>query len=152
MPASSLHGRRRALFAFFALLTVVVDQATKAFAVAYLAISPLPLLGGLLRLTVARNTGSAFGLPAPSWAITAVSLTACVVVLVWVARSSGLPPARVTALGLILGGAIGNLIDRIRMGAVVDFIDFRVWPVFNVADVALTIGVAVLMLEAIRHR
>jgi signal peptidase II len=55
-------------------------------------------------------------------------------------------------LGLVLGGSLGNLVDRTRTGAVVDFVDLQVWPVFNLADVAITVGVALLMLDIARRR
>jgi signal peptidase II len=152
VPASTGRGRLLLLLSAVAAVTVVLDQTTKAVALAHLESGPIPLLGGIIRLTLARNIGSAFGLPAPAWVTTAVSLIVCVVVLVWVARGGGASLVRAIALGLVLGGAVGNLADRVRAGAVVDFIDLGIWPVFNVADIGLTIGIGLLMLEAIRRR
>ena len=152
MAASTGRGRPLLLFSAVAAVTVVLDQTTKAVALSHLQSGPIPLLGGIIRLSLTRNTGSAFGLPAPAWATAAVSLIVCVVVLVWVARGGGASRLRAIALGLVLGGAVGNLVDRVRAGAVVDFIDLGIWPVFNVADIALTIGIGLLMLEAIRRR
>jgi signal peptidase II len=106
----------------------------------------------VIRLTLTRNAGSAFGLPAPAWVTTAVSAIVCVAILAWAARGAVGPAVRAVALALVLGGAAGNLLDRVRAGAVVDFIDVRIWPVFNVADIALTIGIGLLMIEAIRRR
>jgi signal peptidase II len=163
------------LFCAVAAVTVILDQTTKGIALAHLQSGPIPLLGGVIRLTLTRNTGSAFGLPAPAWVTTAVSVIVSVVILAWVAlrraqrrpvtgpqrrpersrgaaRGAGAPVRRMVALALVLGGAAGNLIDRLCAGAVVDFIDLRIWPVFNVADIALTIGIGLLMLEAIRRR
>lgn len=72
----------------------------------------------------------------------------------WSTLRSGRPQSRwtVLGLGLILGGAAGNLADRARLGAVVDFLDFRVWPVFNVADSCITVGAALVALQLMRKR
>jgi signal peptidase II len=130
-----------------AALVVVLDWLTKRWAIAVLAPrEPIALLGDFLRLTFTRNTGVAFGLLADlrlplGW----VSVLALVFVL-WLALRSGTRDrVRATALGLILGGAVGNLIDRVRWGSVVDFVDLGIgslrWPVFNLADSAITVGV-----------
>ncbi len=71
--------------------------------------------------------------------------------LFWGFRAKDLPVAQRVGLALILGGAIGNWIDRIRFGAVIDFLDFRIWPVFNLADSAITIGVSIYLLLLIRN-
>ena len=152
MAASTGRGRPLLLFSAVAAVTVVLDQTTKAVALSHLQSGPIPLLGGVIGLSLTRNTGSAFGLPAPAWVTTAVSLIVCVVVLVWVARGAGASLVRAIALGLVLGGAVGNLADRVCAGGVLDFIDLGIWPVFNVADIALTIGIGLLMIEAIRRR
>lgn len=139
-------------FCAVAAATLILDQIAKAVALAHLQSGPIPLLGGVIRLTLTRNAGSAFGLPAPAWVTTAVSAIVCVAILAWAARGAVGPAVRAVALALVLGGAAGNLLDRVRAGAVVDFIDVRIWPVFNVADIALTIGIGLLMIEAIRRR
>ena len=151
--ASTRGGRPLALFGPTALLTVVLDQAAKALALAYLGPGAVAVLGGLIQFTLSRNSGSAFGLPTPAWAAIAVSLAVCVVVSVYVLRSgAAFPRVRRVALGLIVGGALGNLADRVSAGAVIDFIDFKIWPVFNIADIAITVGVAALMIEALRRK
>lgn len=73
-----------------------------------------------------------------------ISIAAAVVIIAMMKSKSPIPKAVGIALALQLGGALGNLIDRIRLGYVIDFIDLMIWPVFNVADIAITIGVAVL--------
>ena len=141
------------MFGLTVLLTVVLDQAAKALALARLGQGAVAVLGGTIQLALSHNSGSAFGLPTPPWAAIAVSLAVCVVVLVYVLRGgAALPRVRGVALGLIVGGALGNLADRLRAGAVIDFIDLRIWPVFNIADIAITVGVAALMIEALRRK
>lgn len=128
-----------------ALAVVLLDQATKQWAQQALqpgASAPLPV--PWLQWTLVHNTGAAFGL-FPQWTagLIVVSLATCGLIL-WSLRR-GRSPFPSAALALILGGAIGNLIDRARWGHVVDFIDLRVWPVFNLADSAITIGVAMVL-------
>ena len=107
----------------------------------------LPLLPPVLHLTYVQNTGAAFGL-FRGWAVMFVA--ASVLIIGWIARqllrpSAPWPRSVLWGYGLVLGGAVGNLLDRIRLGYVVDFLDLRVWPVFNVGDSAITIGVALLI-------
>ncbi|MFB3880537.1 MAG: signal peptidase II [Armatimonadota bacterium] len=151
--ASTKGGRPLAPFSVTAVLTVALDQATKAAALAYLAGGGVSLLGGPVQLAVSRNRGSAFGLPTPPWAAIAIGVVVCVIVLGYaIGSASALPRARLAALGLIVGGALGNLADRLCHGAVIDFIDLKVWPVFNVADIAITVGVAGLAIGAVRRK
>ncbi len=135
---------------------LVLDQVSKAAVSATLKMYEIrPIIHGLLNLTRVHNTGAAFGLLAgqPSILRTlfflGVSLLAMGVVLWMLFR---LPPdqkVELVALSLIFGGALGNVIDRARLGEVIDFIDvyYRTyhWPAFNVADSAITIGVMLLL-------
>jgi signal peptidase II len=129
---------------------LVLDQATKAWAVAALPGSPVTLIGGTLELAVARNTGSAFSLFQTLTPLLAVVAVAIALVLVRVVRRTN-ERTVVVALALVLGGALGNLSDRLfrspgwLRGAVVDFIHLRDWPTFNVADSAITIGAVLLV-------
>ncbi len=141
-----------------ALVVLVLDQLTKLLALRRLLPGvPVSVVDGLLSLTLVMNPGLAFGMlgatPAAwRWLVALLSIAALAVLAVVGAR---LLPAggRLTplALGLIFGGAVGNLIDRGRFGAVVDFLDFYWrdyhWPAFNVADSAITVGVAILALR-----
>jgi signal peptidase II len=142
---------------------VVLDQVTKALVLGRLALGvPVPIIDGLVSLTLVLNPGLAFGLlgSVPSawrWVVAALSLIALAVLARvalrvipaggWVGR---------LAIGLIFGGAVGNLVDRARFGAVVDFIDVYWrgwhWPAFNVADSAITVGVALLALRLLNDR
>jgi len=127
-----------------------LDQLTKALASGHLVPGePVPVLGNFLRVTLVHNTGAAFGLfPGSRLPFILVSVLAIAVVLYLFARDAYRSLANRVLLGCILGGALGNLVDRIRWGRVVDFIDVGLgqvrWPVFNVADSAVTLGVILL--------
>jgi signal peptidase II len=140
---------------------VLVDQGTKALVVRTLELHQyVPLVDGLLSFSHVRNRGAAFGLlsnwdvPYQSVLLSALSIVALLAIGAYFVR---LPPGsrlpRI-ALALVLGGAFGNLIDRIRLGYVVDFVHLywreHQWPDFNAADSAITIGVALLVLDILR--
>ena len=137
---------------------VVLDQVTKAIALQQLAPGvAVPVIDGVLSLTLVMNTGLAFGLLAglPAtwrWLVALSSIVALIVLARVAARvlAGGGWPARLS-VALIFGGAVGNLIDRARFGAVVDFVDAHYrgyhWPAFNVADSGITIGVVLLALH-----
>jgi signal peptidase II len=142
--------RTGALFALCAGLVVAFDQMTKAAVSARLFLGdPVTVLGDVVRLTLVHNTGAAFGLfPGSRLPFIVVSTLAIGVVLYLFSREAYRGVPQRVLLGCILGGAIGNLVDRIRLGWVVDFIDVGLgsarWPVFNVADSAVTVGVILL--------
>ena len=138
-----------------AVVVVVLDQIVKQIALGRLTLGvPVDVVPGLIALTLVKNPGLAFGLlsgiPAGwRWVVGLLSLLALIVLLRVALRilpSGGW--SEQSAIGLIFGGAVGNLIDRMRFGAVVDFVDvyFRGWhwPAFNVADSAITVGVVIL--------
>jgi signal peptidase II len=140
------------------LLVVVVDQASKAIVVRNIGLHDyVPLIDGLLSLSHVRNHGAAFGLlsdwniPYQSLLLSTLSLLALGAIAAYFVRlpkSAWLPRL---SLSLVLGGAVGNVIDRLRLGYVVDFVhvywrDYQ-WPDFNVADSAITIGVALLVID-----
>jgi signal peptidase II len=137
---------------------VVLDQITKVLALDQLAPGvAIPVVDGLLSLTLVMNTGLAFGLLAglPAawrWLVALLSIVALLVLARVAVRvlAGGGWSARLS-VALIFGGAVGNLIDRARFGAVVDFVDAHYrgyhWPAFNVADSAITVGVGLLALH-----
>lgn len=141
---------RNTLFAACAAFVVLLDQATKWMASAQLELGePVLVLGDFVRLTLVHNTGAAFGLfPGSRGPFIVISVLAIGVVLYLFFRETHRNVQNRVLLGCILGGAIGNLIDRVRLGWVVDFIDMGIgqtrWPVFNVADSAVTLGVVFL--------
>lgn len=127
-----------------ALATAALDQVTKAWALRELEPGVfVPLGDRWVGLRLIANQAGAFGLIQPAWIPTATAAAACCLLVAVVAtgRLRGRPRLLVP-LGLLLGGAAGNLADRLRYGAVIDFLDFRVWPVFNIADAAITLGLA----------
>ncbi len=140
-----------------AIIVVALDQLTKFAVVKSIPIlSRQQVIGNALRFTHIRNSGAVFGIMRGAGTyftfFSIVAAAILVVVLFFAKRSSSL--VRIS-LGLVLGGAIGNLIDRLRFGAVVDFIDVGVgetlrWPCFNAADAAITIGVILLLLNSLR--
>ena len=145
--------RRAGLVAALAAVLVAVDQLTKTWALRTLTTRDIDLFW-TLRFHLARNTGAAFSVGLGSGGI--VAILAIVVVIVLIALGRNLDTRLgVLSLGLVLGGALGNLVDRIFRsgsgflgGRVVDFIDPQWWPVFNVADMAITIGGVLLVLSS----
>ena len=143
-----------------ALAVVVLDQSTKLAAVALLDPPSSVELIPILDLVLAYNTGAAFSFLSTAggwqrWLFIGLALAICAFILHWLRdlpRRARLLPL---ALSLVLGGAVGNVIDRVRIGAVVDFIDFHVgawhWPAFNVADTAIFVGAAMLVLSMFRR-
>ncbi|MFC2025439.1 signal peptidase II [Chloroflexota bacterium] len=135
--------------AFFltASLVVAADQLTKIWIRSNLAVGGSLFEIGLFRLTHIHNTGAAFGLfQSYSFILTIVAIVGIAVVLLFglffLHQFSFLDNRLIRlTLGLILGGTVGNLIDRISLGYVTDFIDFTVWPAFNIADSAIVVGV-----------
>lgn len=137
--------RRLAITVVVAGVVVVVDQVATSWAVHRLAQGPIHVLGPLdLQLQV--NTGSAFGL-AQGWAPVIGALAVVVVVVMIAASRRAGSDGMAAAIGLVVGGALGNLVDRIFRhyhGGVVDFIALHFWPTFNVADACITVGVVLV--------
>jgi signal peptidase II len=135
-------------------LVYVVDRTTKWIVERHLAgRPPIDLIPGVVRLHYTTNTGGAFGLfGGQAWLFFVATVVVCLVIATASTRLSSASTA--VGMGLILGGALGNLTDRLVRGprGVVDFIDFRVWPVFNVADSAIVIGAIVIAVAGIVHR
>jgi signal peptidase II len=139
-----------------ALLTLVLDQLTKLWALDALQEPPIRIMvTGWWDMVLVWNHGVSFGLfgdgALPPWVLAAVTGAIAVGVAVWLARSDHWLP--IIAAGLILGGAIGNIIDRLVYGAVVGFVRWHAygysWPVFNLADAAITLGIGMLIAESL---
>jgi signal peptidase II len=138
-----------------AAVTVALDQASKAWIVAGGASGDQPPTIGPLRLTPTENSGISYGLfqnggDLGRWALAAFALAVSGVLAAWVWRAE--KPATGLGVGLILGGALGNVADRVLRGAVVDFVDARAlhfpW-IFNIADSAITVGIVVLIADGL---
>lgn len=141
------------LAAALCALVVALDQGARALAEANLSSGRHVELVGPLGLTLSHNRGVAFGLVSGGGAaLIAVTVVALALVLVLFARNTARPWMWV-AVGLLAGGALGNLIDRLRSGAVTDYVDVRLlsWPPFNLADVSITVGVLLLALIYVRE-
>ena len=144
---------RVALFLATSAAVVVLDRWTKELAIEYLferGVASRPILGEYIRLTYVENRGAAFGLLQDQTYFFIV--VGVVVIGVIIASYRYVPEPSWflnLCLGLQMGGAIGNLIDRVRDGYVVDFIDLTFWPVFNIADSAICVGVAGLALSVL---
>ncbi len=124
---------------------VVVDQAAKLAAVHWLRAAESVPLTSWLSLTWATNTGGAFGVfDSSTWLLAAVAAVV-VVALALAAPKLGGSRLMGVAIASVMGGAVGNLIDRVRVGYVIDYIDLHFWPVFNIADIAITVGAALLI-------
>jgi signal peptidase II len=125
---------------------VVGDQLTKHVVVSRLALDQSSHVIGPLSIHRVENSGIAFGLFTSATAAVIVLTTIAVIwMLVYFARSGARHPALPAALGLLIGGSVSNLVDRVRLGHVTDFIDFGWWPAFNLADSFIVIGVCVLL-------
>jgi signal peptidase II len=136
-----------------AACVLIVDQMTKIWVSHTIALNEaIPVIPGLFNLVYVRNRGMAFGMmnrPGSDWtsyALIAASVVAIAVLLFWFGKAKNEGYRLVIGLSLVIGGATGNLIDRLRLGEVTDFLDFYLrslgwhWPAFNVADSAVTVG------------
>lgn len=151
----------QARWLWLSLAVIALDQLSKGLAEQRLApYEPLALLP-LLNLTLMHNTGAAFSLLAEAggwqrWLFVGFALLVTGVLTGWLLRLEARERLSAAALSLLIGGAIGNLIDRLRTGRVVDFIDVYYgdwhWPAFNLADSAITLGVALLLLDTLRRQ
>ena len=129
------------------LAVYLADQFSKSIAAKAMAEGDsIPIAGNIFHLTLVHNTGAAFGILKnhPYFFVAAALLFSAVIIYFLLSRKLVPDPRERIALSLILGGTLGNLSDRIRLGYVIDFFDFRVWPVFNIADSCITIGAAML--------
>lgn len=131
-----------------ALIVFILDQATKLAAIEWLRpLGSVDMPGGFWALTYAENTGGAFSaMSGHNWIFVVVGVL-ILSVLGWMSKdASTAPRLQNWALSMLIGGAIGNLLDRVRLSAVVDFLDFKVWPIFNVADTFICIGIGLLLI------
>ncbi len=132
---------------------IILDQITKFLALKFLPLNtPVPIIKNFLNLTLVRNRGAAFGLFQNQlfWFVL-VSFFAIGLIL-YTLKSKTHSFLLKLCLSLILGGAAGNLIDRMRLGCVIDFLDLRVWPVFNLADSMITVAAVLLTWELIFNK
>lgn len=147
--------RAIALVSLIAAMVLVVDQISKTLVMATLGPSAgggaFELVPGVLWLLYVENTGAAFGLfQGRNPLLALVALVIVLLLAIWFRAVAAATPWGALALGLQIGGALGNVVDRLRHGFVIDFIDVPFWPTFNLADSAITIGVAILLVVVLR--
>ncbi|MGC5325652.1 signal peptidase II [Brevibacillus sp. SYSU BS000544] len=139
------------LYYIIALVAVIIDQLTKYLVVTKMELGQsIPLITDVFHLTSHRNMGAAFGILQNQRVLFIVITIAVIVGIIVSLKRIGTSQPRVSlALSLVLGGAVGNFIDRVSTGKVVDFLDFTLinFPIFNVADAAITVGVGLLILD-----
>jgi signal peptidase II len=129
---------------------VIADQLTKHIVSSELALDEQAHVLGPFSIHHVQNSGIAFGLFASATAVvTLLTAVAVAWMLVFFARSGARHPVLPAALGLLIGGSVSNLADRVRLGYVTDFLDFDYWPAFNLADSFIVVGVAILLLALV---
>lgn len=137
------------------VLLVVLDHGTKLLVLHHISIGDtIPIIPGCFDLVSVRNTGAAWGMLSDySWLLLVVSVVVLILVVVFFRSLAEGWPERYLALALVVSGVIGNCVDRVWRGAVVDFLDFYVgkhhWPAFNVADSAITVGVVLYSISCL---
>jgi signal peptidase II len=143
-------------------LILLLDQITKLYVDSSMRLhESIPVIQGLFSITYVRNPGAAFGFLADASPLfrsiffVAVTVLAIILVVHYIWKSRAEEPFLTFALSLVLSGAVGNLIDRVRLGEVIDFLDVYIgsyhWPAFNVADSAISVGAVILFIELTRR-
>jgi signal peptidase II len=138
---------------------ILLDFVTKQIALSHLVLHKPVALLPFFNLTLVKNTGVAFGFLSTAdpgwerWLLSAISIAATTVFYRWLCRCKD--PLEASAIALLLGGALGNFIDRAFYGSVVDFVDLYVgayhWPAFNIADTAICLGLGLLLISWMKH-
>ena len=140
-------------FILFALFIILLDQASKIYIQYNMHIGEsIPVIEGIFHITYIENPYTAFGLfrYQTIFFVIAASISAILIILIYKKIIFKKDPFMYIPLTLVLGGAVGNLIDRVRIdGRVIDFIDFRIWPVFNFADSAIVCGMLILLIHVL---
>jgi len=143
-----------------ALLVLVLDQVSKTWFSANLEYARPWVITDFFNFTLLHNTGAAFSFLSDSggwqrWFFSVIAAVVSVVLVVWLARLDAAKRCEAAALGLVLGGALGNLMDRVQFGYVVDFIvvhyQNNYWPAFNIADSAICVGAVLLLIDGFRQ-
>ncbi len=136
------------------IIIFVVDQLVKHLVIGSMHLGEsIPVIKGIFHITYVLNPGAAFGmLEHQRWVFILVAVTVLLVAGIFYSKLKRESNLLQTGAGLLLGGAVGNLVDRIQTGLVVDFLDFRIWPVFNIADIAICVGAGILILDMWQRR
>ena len=136
------------------ILVFIIDQLVKHLVVSTMHLGQsLPVIKGIFHITYVLNPGAAFGMLAHQrWFFILVALAAVLLGAAFYKKLQQESFLMRSGAGLLLGGAVGNLADRIQSGLVVDFLDFRIWPVFNIADIAICAGAGILIFDIWQRR
>ena len=136
------------------ILVFIIDQLVKHLVVSTMHLGQsLPVIKGIFHITYVLNPGAAFGmLEHQRWFFILVALAAVLLGAAFYKKLQHESFLMRSGAGLLLGGAVGNLADRIQSGLVVDFLDFRIWPVFNIADIAICAGAGILIFDIWQRR
>ena len=136
-----------------AILVALLDQATKWYVATHMDLGEtIPVIPEIFHWTYIINPGAAFGILAyQRWFFLAIVILLFGAFFFFRKRIPKEPRYFSAAIGMLLGGALGNAIDRVRISGVVDFFDFRIWPIFNVADIFICVGVALIVFYFWRH-
>ncbi len=136
------------------IIIFVVDQLVKHLVTGSMHLGEsIPVIKGIFHITYVLNPGAAFGmLEHQRWVFILVAVTVLLVAWIFYSKLKRESNLLQAGAGLLLGGAVGNLVDRIQTGLVVDFLDFRIWPVFNIADIAICVGAGILILDMWQRR
>lgn len=151
------------MFGLIAAAVLALDQLTKYIVESGMRLhESIPVVGGLFSITYVRNPGAAFGFLAESHPMfrtvffIGITVAAIVLIFYYIRKYASDDVLPTVSLALIMGGAVGNLIDRVRFGEVIDFLDFYIgphhWPAFNVADSAISIGAVLLLVQMLRKK
>lgn len=167
MPDHQGEGTRNSLkWLWLSVAVIILDLTTKAIASHYFELYEiLPVIPGWFNLTLAHNSGAAFSFLANEtgwqrWFFALVAIIVSTIIFFWLKKLQPHERWLAIALSLILGGALGNLWDRLTLGYVVDFLDFYYqspeknshWPAFNIADSAISIGAVMMIIDAFRNK
>jgi len=142
------------------LIVIILDQITKAAATANLTMFDPVAVMPMFNFTLMHNEGAAFSFLSDAggwqrWFFTGLATIVSIAIIIWIKKLAAHEKAMAISLSFILGGAIGNLIDRVRFGYVVDFIDVYYdeshWPAFNIADSAICVGAAIMIIFSFRE-
>jgi signal peptidase II len=144
---------------WLSVVVIALDQLTKGLASSYLLLHDPIAVIPMFNLTLAHNPGAAFSFLSDAggwqrWFFTALAIGVSVLITLWIRKLPASENWQAAGLAAILGGAIGNVIDRIQLGHVVDFLDFYIndshWPAFNIADTAISVGAVILIAMSFR--
>lgn len=142
-------------FAIGVFIIVLLDQISKIWVQNHMALrESIPIIKGIFHITYIQNPHSSFGLlKFSNMTYTIITLLVLLLMILFL-RSKTTPKNKMIfiSLAMILGGSLGNMIDRFRIGSVIDFLDFRIWPIFNLADSAINVGLFLLIIHFLLHK